>query len=163
MTPSAWIPDSCANMFVPMIDFQTGIVRPAAAATYSPSSRNRLVLNLMSKSSIHFSAMTTSSSAALPARSPRPPTVVLTHVAPAWMPAIAFAVAMPKSLCVCISISSPVSSMRCWITVKVLNGSMSPIVSQKRRRSAPCSLATRAYSHRNPSSVRDASSAFTEM
>ena len=59
---------------------------------------------------MYLSAMTTSSSAALPARSPRPPTVTLTQVAPPWMPAIALAMAMPKSLCVCISTSRPVCS-----------------------------------------------------
>ena len=65
----------------------------------------------LSMPSTYFSAITTSSSAALPARSPRPPTVVLTNVAPARMPAIALAIAMPKSLCVCISISMPVASI----------------------------------------------------
>ena len=75
---------------------------------------------------------------------------------------MALATAMPKSLCVCISISSPVSSMRCLTTLYVRNGSMMPIVSQKRRRSAPSSLAAFAYSTRKPISVRDASSALTE-
>ena len=35
---------------------------------------------------MYLRAMTTSSSAALPARSPSPATVTLTQVAPAWMP-----------------------------------------------------------------------------
>ena len=59
---------------------------------------------------MYLSAMTTCSSAALPARSPRPPSVTLTQVAPPWMPAIALATAIPKSLCVCISTSRPVCS-----------------------------------------------------
>ena len=41
MTPSAWMPDSCAKTLVPTIDFQAGIVRAEAAATYSHSSRKR--------------------------------------------------------------------------------------------------------------------------
>ncbi len=45
-----------------------------------------------------LSAMTTSSSAVLPARSPRPLMVHSTCRAPAFTPASAFAVAMPRSL-----------------------------------------------------------------
>ncbi len=45
-----------------------------------------------------FSAMTTSSSAALPARSPMPLTVTSTCRAPAWTAASVLATAMPRSL-----------------------------------------------------------------
>ena len=111
---------------------------------------------------MYLSAMTTTSSAAFPARSPRPPTVTLTQVAPPWMPATALATAMPKSLCVCISTSRPVCSTSSLTTLYVVSGSMMPMVSQKRSRSAPSALAAAAYSSRKPSSVRLASSALTE-
>ena len=75
---------------------------------------------------------------------------------------IAFAVAMPKSLCVCISTSMPVTSMSVLIFMYVLNGSRMPNVSQKRSRSAPASLAVRANLSRNSISAREASSALTD-
>ena len=78
MTPSAWMPLSWANTLVPTMLFQAGIVRAEAAATYSLSSRNRLVCRPTSTLPRYLSAITTSSSAALPARSPSPLTVVLT-------------------------------------------------------------------------------------
>ena len=98
----------------------------------------------------------------MPARSPRPLTVVLTKRAPARIPAMALAVAMPKSLCVCISMSMPVTSMSVLIFMKVLKGSRIPSVSQKRSRSAPASLAVRAKLSRNSMSEREASSALTD-
>jgi len=101
------MPDSWAKTLVPTIDFQAGMVRAEAAATYSLSSRKRDVCNPRSTLPRYLSAITTSSRAALPARSPRPLTVVFTYVAPALIPARALAVAMPKSLCVCISIVRP--------------------------------------------------------
>ena len=78
------------------------------------------------------------------------------------MPASALAVAMPKSSCVCISMSSPPSFLRNEITLKVSNGSRMPSVSQKRRRSAPSSLAAWPKRSRNSRSAREASSALTE-
>ncbi len=52
---------------------------------------------------MRLTAITTSSKAAFPARSPKPLTVVLTDDAPALIPASALAVAKPKSLWVWIS------------------------------------------------------------
>ena len=78
------------------------------------------------------------------------------------MPAMAFAVAMPKSLWVCISMSMPLTSMMVLIFMKVLKGSRMPNVSQKRNRSAPASRAVRAKLSRNSMSEREASSALTE-
>src|SRR5660397_231001 len=100
--------------------------------------------------------MANSSRAVFPARSPRPFTVVLTKRAPALIPAIALAVAIPKSLWVCISMSMPVASITVLTFMKALKGSRIPKVSQKRRRSAPASRADMEFLLSFARTARDA-------
>jgi hypothetical protein len=71
----------------------------------------------------------TVSSAALPARSPRPRIVVFTLVAPALTAASVLAVAIPRSLWACISISPDQTSRRAEICAAVVKGSSRPTVS----------------------------------
>jgi hypothetical protein len=75
-------------------------------------------------------SISTSSIAALPARSPKPITVTPTHLAPARTPARALAVAIPKSLWVCISTSIPTRETSSLIRSYVVKGSKIPTVSQ---------------------------------
>ena len=107
--------------------------------------------------------MTTSSSAALPARSPRPLTVVLAWVAPARRAARVLAVARPRSLWAWISISISTASRSRATASKVVKGSSTPSVSAKRMRLAPQACARRATRLRKAGSARDASSAPKEI
>ena len=100
--PSWWMPDSCANALRPTIALLYCTGNEVAAAT-SFDARVSIVLSTLVQYGITslrtFIAITTSSSAALPARSPRPLIVHSTWRAPPILtPASEFATAMPRSL-----------------------------------------------------------------
>ena len=99
---------------------------------YSTNERSANAANY----SANFKPMITSSSAAFPARSPKPLIVVLTNFAPALIPAMALAVAIPRSLWVCTSISSSGTARLRNVTLsKIVKGSMMPRVSRSTLRS----------------------------
>ena len=163
MTPSACRPDSWANTRSPTTGLETESGRWDALATKSDISRKRWVAIPVSMLQACLSPMTTSSSAALPARSPRPLMVVLTNFAPARMPAMALAVAIPRSLWVCTSISTSGTAFRRKETLSYMpKGSMIPSVSQKRKRSPPRERVISISSTRKDKSARLASSPPTE-
>ena len=101
-TPSWWMPDSWANALRPTIALFGWTAKPVRYET------RRLALLICSVATRLppagtavgrvRSAMTTSSSEALPARSPRPLIVTSTWRAPAWTAASVLAVARPRSL-----------------------------------------------------------------
>ena len=98
--PSWWMPDSCANALRPMIALLYCTGNEVAAAT-SFEARVSIVLSTLvqygSTSLRTFIAITTSSSAALPARSPMPLMVHSICRTPARTPASEFATAIPRS------------------------------------------------------------------
>src|SRR3954454_8196465 len=102
ITPSWWIPDSWAKAFAPTIALFGWTAKPVRDDT----SRDALVIcSVATRVTLSANcvgrvrrAITTSSSDALPARSPRPLIVAATGRAPAWTAARVFAVASPRSL-----------------------------------------------------------------
>ena len=103
--PSWWIPDSWAKAFFPTIALLYCTGKPVALET----TFDALLINLVFipvvngiKSFLVFIAITISSSAALPARSPIPLMVHSTCLAPAVTPAKEFATAKPRSLWQCV-------------------------------------------------------------
>jgi hypothetical protein len=78
--------------------FAGGDVASGSGHDQLPSGASMAVATPLFRGDSRSSAITTSSRAALPARSPKPATVTSTDAAPASMALTAFAVAMPKSL-----------------------------------------------------------------
>src|SRR5829696_6304436 len=109
------------------------------------------------------SAITISSSAAFPARSPIPFRVHSTWVAPADTPASEFATARPRSLWQCTeSSTSSISGARsrtCAIIRPIPSGRAYPTVSGRLITRAPAAIAVRQTAARNSTSDRVASSA----
>ena len=104
-------------------------------------------------------AITTSSSAALPARSPRPLTVVLAWVAPAHQAARVLAVARPRSLWAWISRPRSTSRRSAVMRRQVSKGSRMPSVSGVAPRARPpAACAAAAARAKKASSAREASS-----
>ena len=99
--PSWWMPLSCAKAFRPTIALLYCTGNEVAAET-SLDARVSIVASMPvqngSTSLRTCIAITTSSSAALPARSPMPLMVHSICRAPAFTPASEFATAMPRSL-----------------------------------------------------------------
>ena len=102
--PSWWMPNSCAKALRPTIALLNCTGNEVAADT-SFEARVSMVVSMPvqngSTSLRTLIAITTSSSAALPARSPMPLMVHSICRAPALMPASEFATAMPRSLWQC--------------------------------------------------------------
>ena len=100
-TPSWWMPDSCRNAFLPTIALLNWTGKPDTVLTRREMPMILVVSiwvvnGMMSWRTL--SAITTSSSAVLPARSPRPLIVHSTCRAPASTAARLLAVAIPRSL-----------------------------------------------------------------
>ena len=104
-TPSTWTPDSWAKALAPTIALFGWTTKPVSCETSWLVRQISLVLisvwrpslaGLAKKSARVRIAMTTSSSAALPARSPRPLIVHSTCRAPLRTPASELATAMPE-------------------------------------------------------------------
>jgi len=98
------MPDSCANAFSPTTALLRGMVMPVMLASRRLVGNSRFVSTPVwkpSRPSRVFIAITSSSSDALPARSPMPFTVHSTWRAPARTAARLFATAMPRSLWQC--------------------------------------------------------------
>ena len=98
--PSWWIPNSCANAFRPTIAllYCTGNEVTADTSFETRVSMVASILVQYGNTSLRtFIAITTSSSEALPARSPMPLTVHSICRMPARTPAKEFATAMPRS------------------------------------------------------------------
>ena len=103
MTPSWWMPDSWANALPPTIALFGWIAKPGQVADEAAGGGDLLGRRRPSRASGNCvgrvrRAITTSSSDALPARSPRPLIVTSTWRAPAWTAASVLAVARPRSL-----------------------------------------------------------------
>jgi hypothetical protein len=112
--PSWWMPDSCAKAFLPTMALFGCTAKPETVET-----RREMCMIFVVSTPVVYGmmslrtriAITTSSSAVLPARSPRPLIVHSICRAPPATAASAFAVAMPRSLwqCVAKTTSSPPS------------------------------------------------------
>jgi len=102
-------------------------------------------------------AITTSSKAALPARSPIPLTDTCAWSAPASNPASALAVAIPKSSWVWTSTRASVWSHTVWTSRPNRRGVATPQVSGTFTQSTPTSSTASITSIRNDSAVRVAS------
>ena len=96
------MPDSCAKALAPTIALLGWTANPVRYETSRDAGVSCSVWTCAASSGNWLGrvrrAITTSSSDALPARSPRPLTVTSTWRAPAWTAASVFAVARPRSL-----------------------------------------------------------------
>src|SRR5450830_872620 len=158
-----WMPDSWVNTASPTMLLLKATLRPEARSTRREMPSSARVSMPVCPWCRWRRPITTSSRAALPARSPRPLTVVLAWLAPARRPARVLAVARPRSSWAWTSISRSTAARRRAIASWVANGSSTPSVSAKRMRRAPQAWARRATRSRKSGSAREASSAPTEM
>ncbi len=164
--PSAWTPDSWANAFSPTMALLRATVRPVTRLTRrlvgTRSSVRMPVRQPPYRSGRVARAMTISSSAALPARSPMPLIVTSTCRAPAWTAASVLATAMPRSswqwTARTVRAMFGTCSNRCSIRRWNSAGVVQPTVSGMLTVVAPTSMTASTTWARKSGSVRAASS-----
>mmetsp|Transcript_17803 Transcript_17803/g.54769 ORF Transcript_17803/g.54769 Transcript_17803/m.54769 type:complete len:218 (-) Transcript_17803:701-1354(-) len=172
--PSWWIPDSCWKAFAPTIALWGWTAMPVYSRTMLDvgvmCTVSMAVRNGGSKCVEPFkrSAMTTSSSAALPARSPMPLIVHSIWRAPCCAPAILFAVDRPKSFWQCVekTTRSALSPNRRWsspIRGPNSQGTFQPVVSGMFNVVAPASTTASSTRTKKSGSERPASSGENSM
>mmetsp|Transcript_22698 Transcript_22698/g.46250 ORF Transcript_22698/g.46250 Transcript_22698/m.46250 type:complete len:230 (+) Transcript_22698:996-1685(+) len=169
-TPCWWMPDSCANAFLPTIALLACTSIPVYLATIL------LVLMICWVLMVQCTgkccgrvrnAITTSSSDVFPARSPRELSVTSTCLAPACTAASELAVARPKSLWQWVDhtalCESLVFAMQYAKMLAYSSGRVYPTVSGKLIVVAPASMTAAHNSTRNSGSERPASSGENSM
>mmetsp|Transcript_6179 Transcript_6179/g.18269 ORF Transcript_6179/g.18269 Transcript_6179/m.18269 type:complete len:272 (-) Transcript_6179:504-1319(-) len=172
--PSWWMPDSCWNAFAPTM----ALCGCTAMPVYSATMREVGVMCVASTAvrrrgekcvgPLSLSAMTTSSRAALPARSPMPLMVHSIWRAPCSAPAIELAEARPRSFWQCVekttlSRLSPSFSRSSAMRGPNSQGTFQPVVSGMLSVVAPASTTADSTSTRKSGSERPASSGLNSM
>mmetsp|Transcript_26100 Transcript_26100/g.73215 ORF Transcript_26100/g.73215 Transcript_26100/m.73215 type:complete len:280 (+) Transcript_26100:653-1492(+) len=180
--PSWWMPDSCWKALAPTIAlwgwtampvysftmFEVGVMWTGSMPVLrsGPSPQGPFAPKCVGP--FKARAMTTSSNAALPARSPMPLIVHSICLAPWAAPAILLAVDNPRSFWQCVlnttlSAFSPRPSRSCWIRGPNSQGTFHPVVSGMFSVVAPASTTALNTLIRNSGSLRPASSGENSM